>query len=288
MTARELRQVWESAAARLAAAGIDEAGLDAELLLADLLGCSTTLLRVGEFTVDEALLTTYHERIARRAARVPLPHILGWQEFCGLRLAVDQRVLIPRWDSEPLCEALAAELGHEKVRIADLGTGSGALAAALAQLCPAAEVWAVDDAPEALALATQNFAELGLGSRIHPVLGDLAAPLLAQHLAGAFDGVISNPPYIPSAVIASLEPEVRGHEPRHALDGGPDGLQVIARVAPACAALLRLGGVAVIECGSDQAAEVVDVVEAQPALAVLRVVCDLTDRERGVLLRRVR
>ncbi len=283
MTARELRQVWESAAARLAAAGIDAAGHYAEKCWRLLL--FHTLLRVGEFTLTRPA-HDLPQRIARRAARCRAAHprLAG---VLRLRLAVTSALLIPGGTASRCAKPWPPSWAMRSP-IADLGTGSGALAAALAQLCPAAEVWAVDDAPEALALATQNFAELGLGSRIHPVLGDLAAPLLAQHLAGAFDGVISNPPYIPSAVIASLEPEVRGHEPRHALDGGPDGLQVIARVAPACAALLRLGGVAVIECGSDQAAEVVDVVEAQPALAVLRVVCDLTDRERGVLLRRVR
>jgi len=288
MTAVELRACYTNAAARLAAAGIEEAQLDAELLLADLLGCSTTLLRVGDFAVDGAVLQAYEERIRRRAARVPLPHILGWQEFCGLRLTVDPRVLIPRWDSEPLCEALAAEVGPGARRIADLGTGSGALAAALAQLCPAAELWAVDDAPEALMLATENFQALGFGRRIHAVAGDLAQPLLAAGLAASFDGVISNPPYIPTSVIASLEPEVRDHEPRHALDGGVDGLDVLARVVDACGKLLRVGGAAVIECGFDQAAQVQQLVGEQPALAALRVVRDLGDRDRGVLLRRTR
>lgn len=285
MNAAQLRLHYQAAAARLAEAGIEEARLDAELLLAELLGCSTTALRLGDHELTSDLLAEYDDRIARRAARVPLPHILGWQEFCGLRLAVDSRVLIPRWDSEPLCEALAAEVCPAS-RLADLGTGSGALAAAIAQLCPTAEVWAVDDDRHALAVASRNFRALGLAERIHAVHGDLAEPLLSDGLAGTFDGVISNPPYIPTGVLATLEPEVRCHEPRHALDGGADGLRVIARVVPACANLLRPGGVAVIECGDDQAAAVAALVDTSSTLEVLRIVRDLGDRERGLMLRR--
>lgn len=286
MTVRELAEVCEAAAARLAAAGIDEARLDAELLLADLLGCSITGLRLGPRAVDDALLAAYNDRIVTRAARVPLPYIIGWQEFYGLRLAVDRRVLIPRWDSEPVCEALADELGPGPARLADLGTGSGALAAALAKLLPEAEVWAVDDDPGAHAVATANFASLGFTDRIHAVLGNLGEPLAAAGLQGSFDGVISNPPYIPSGVVPTLAPEVRGHEPRHALDGGLDGLRLLAQVIPVTAGLLRPGGSAVVECGSDQAEAVAGMVARHPLLEVRQIVRDLGGRNRAVLFRR--
>ena len=283
MTASALRERLDRAAARLAAAGIEEARLDAELLLADLLGVSRTMLRITDLALTPELDAEYQARLTRRETREPLPYIVGWQEFCGLRLEVNQQVLIPRWDSEPLCEALAETLADRgPVRIADLGTGSGALAAAMARLLPEAEVWAIDDDPEALAVASRNFAALGLAGRIHVSHGDLGDGFPDDW----FDGVICNPPYIETAVIETLEPEVRDHEPRHALDGGEDGLAVLRRVVPECARLLALDSFAAIECGDDQAQAVLDLVWQQASVVPSRepVIHDLGGRDRGVLL----
>ena len=189
--------------------------------------------------------------IAERAARRPLQHLVGEVEFFGLTLKVGPEALIPRPDTETLVEAALLRFerrGPAPCRIADVGCGTGAIALALASRLPAARVFAVENAPGALGLAAANIRRYNLGSRVRLVRGDL----LADFDPGTLDGVVANLPYIPDAEIAALEPEVRDHEPRDALAGGPDGLDPLRRLAPMAARALRPGGHVLVEIGAGQ------------------------------------
>jgi release factor glutamine methyltransferase len=269
--------------ARFRAAGLEEAAVDAALLLGYVVGAARTLVRLER---ERPLTAEQAARLAvlaeRRAAREPLPYVLGEQEFCGHAFVVDVRALIPRWDSEALVDWLAKRLAdHPAPIVADLGTGSGALAVSLALDLPKSRVEAVDCSAEALDLARSNAARHGVDGRVTFHLGHLAEPLHAAGLAGRVDAVLANLPYIPSADIASLEPEVRAHEPRLALDGGPDGLDVIRACAPRAAALLAHGGCALFECGDGQAAAV-DAILGAAGLDAGGTVNDWGGRPRGV------
>ncbi|MBI2297973.1 MAG: peptide chain release factor N(5)-glutamine methyltransferase, partial [Armatimonadetes bacterium] len=274
-------EALDEAAARLGDAGVESPRVDAELLFAHVLGLSRTLILVH---AARALAPEAAARLGtlvrRRAAREPLAYLIGSQGFLGLVLKCDRRALVPRWDSEPLVERLAGLVeGLPGPRLADLCTGGGALALGLASLVPRAEVWATDLDPEALALAADNVDALGYGGQVHLRRGHLAQPLLDAGLAGTFDGVLCNPPYVPTPELAGLPPEIRCHEPRLALDGGEDGLEVLRQLGPQAAALLRPAGWLVAECGDEQAEE------AMRALSVcglepLEVVPDLAGRDR--------
>ncbi len=189
--------------------------------------------------------------IAERAARRPLQHLVGEVEFFGLTLAVGRAALIPRPDTETLVEAALVRFetnSQAPLRIADVGCGTGAIALALASRLPALHVLALDNAPGALALAAGNVRRTNLESRVRLVAGDLLTPLAS----GSLDGVVANLPYIPNAEIDGLEPEVRDHEPRDALAGGPDGLDPLRRLAPMAARAVRPGGRVLVEIGAGQ------------------------------------
>ncbi len=229
--------------------GIESARLDAELLIAHALGIS----RIQVYTDhDRPLhpdeLTAIRDRVRRRARHEPIAYILGQRGFRDLDLKVDPRVLIPRPETELLVDVALTKLtGVEAPLVVDVGTGSGAIALSIAQARPDAQVIAIDVSPDALAVARENGAANGLGN-VEFLQGDLLTPLGERraHL------VASNPPYIATEACRHLMPDVRDFEPRLALDGGRDGLQVIRRLIPAAAAALRPGGALVIEIGHDQ------------------------------------
>lgn len=227
--------------------------LDAGLLLRTTAGWSAAELiaRSGDL-VPAAVKGRFDALIDERASRRPLQHLVGEVEFFGLTLAVGRAALIPRPDTETLVETALDRFSTNDpapLRIADVGCGSGAIAIALAFHLPAAHVFAIDNAAEALDLAAANIRRCHLGSRIRLVGGDLLADFGPQTL----DGVVANLPYIPDAEIETLEPEVRDHEPRAALSGGPDGLDPLRRLGPMAATALRPGGALAIELGAGQA-----------------------------------
>jgi release factor glutamine methyltransferase len=231
---------WTSG--RFTEKGIASARLDAEVLLAHVLGQSRVQLYTGfDRPLEEGELGAYRELIKRRLAGEPVAYLVGAQEFWSLPLAVDERVLVPRRDTETLVEVALRAGG---TRVADVGTGSGAIALALAKERPAALVVATDISEDALAVARANAAKLGLAVDFRH--GDLLAPL-----EGAFDLIVSNPPYVPTTDLAHLAPEVQ-REPRLALDGGADGLDVLRRLVPAARAQLTPGGTLAVEHGFDQ------------------------------------
>src|SRR3989442_13230826 len=240
-------------AARLGEAGLDSARHDAELLLAAVLATDRLSLYVEPTRpVDGEATARYRELIDRRAGHDPVQYILGWEEFRGLRLTVTPDVLIPRPETEGLVErALELLTGHQGAVVADVGTGSGAIACALAAARPDLELLAVDQSLGALAVASDNVRALGLASRVRLVAGDLFGPLAS--LGGSLDMVVANPPYLPAMTLASLPAEVARFEPRLALDGGPDGMRILRRLIAEAPAFLRPGGWLVMEIGEEQA-----------------------------------
>ncbi|HEY0758821.1 MAG TPA: peptide chain release factor N(5)-glutamine methyltransferase [Acidisarcina sp.] len=222
---------------------------DAELLLmraADL--SRSTVLTSGKQRLSPEIIEGYRRMVERRAAFEPVQYILGEQEFFGLRFEVTRDVLIPRPETEHLVEALLARMPRDRaVRIADVGTGSGAIAVALARELPQAELTALDISPEALLVAVRNAEQHGVGRRVRFALSDL---LQAVCEGPAFDAIVSNPPYIGDG--EALERQVRDHEPRAALFGGETGFEVYERLIPQAAALLRPGGWLLLEIGASQ------------------------------------
>lgn len=219
--------------------------LDAELLLAHALGVRRLDLYLRfEEPVPPAARERYRELVQRRALeRVPVAYLTGAREFWSLPLAVTPATLIPRPDTETLVRAV---LELQPRRIAEVGTGCGAVALALASELPGAELVAVDVSPEALAVAVANAERLGLAERIRFLPGDGVVGL-----EGPFDVVASNPPYVPSGELEKLPPEVQ-HEPRLALDGGPEGLDFIGGLIRTTPPLLARGGVLALEVGAGQ------------------------------------
>jgi release factor glutamine methyltransferase len=280
------------AARRLRAGGSRSPRLDAELLLASALGCSRPELfrdPARPLGGDEA--ARFEGLLARREAREPVAYILGHRAFRTIDLEVTPDVLIPRADTETLVdvalEALAAvpvagpDPEGEPLAL-DVGTGSGCVALALAAEDPFVRVVATDVDPGALAVARRNAARLGLARRVEFVLSDLFADVAER----SFDLVVSNPPYVPAAEYEALEPNVRDYEPRLALHGGDDGLDICRRLIPGAALLLRGGGTLALEVGAGQAREVSALVEAAGAYEPPGQRDDLSGIPRVVFARR--
>jgi release factor glutamine methyltransferase len=248
-------------AARLRAHDIETPDLDARLLVGEVTGLDLTRLVLA---ADRVLTPDEAARLAafaqRRIAGEPVARIIGHQEFWGLPLQLSPATLVPRPDTETVVEA-ALDIARnwsdqdgadrEALRIADLGTGTGAILLALLSEWPNASGVATDLSLEALVTARDNADRLGLADRARFVACDYAAAL-----AGPFDLIVSNPPYIPAAEIATLAVEVRSHDPRRALDGGDDGLDAYRAIAPQAAARLRPGGALIVEVGQGQSAAV--------------------------------
>ena len=236
----------------LAGKGIENARLEAEWLLCEAL----SLDRVGLYlNFDKPLqdneLASFRSLVARRAKREPLQHILGTQEFMGLEFKTTAAALIPRHDTEVLVsEALRVFPAARSVL--DIGAGSGCVAIAIGKNLPAAAVVSVDISPEALELAQRNAALNGVTVDFRQ--GSLFGPVQDEQ----FDLIVSNPPYIPAADIATLEPEVREYEPQAALDGGADGLYFYRTIIPAAPGHLHPGGWLLLEIGAGQSGVVTE------------------------------
>lgn len=271
------------AAAALAMAGCEEPRRRVRRLVAAALGLSSAEV----FAHPERLLAIAEqeriaEMLARMAAGEPLTRILGRREFWGLEFALSPDTLDPRPETETVIEAVLARRPDRKqvYRILDLGTGSGCLLLALLSEFPNATGIGVDLAAGAAATARHNAEALGLPGRARFLVGDWGAAL-----AGPFDIVVANPPYIPSAAIPALPPEVREHDPHRALDGGADGLAAYRAIAADLRRLLAPGGVFAAEIAADQA-ESVTAVLTRAGLRVEAVLPDLAGLPRCVLARR--
>ncbi len=230
-----------------------EADRDAGLLLAHVLQMETGRLQARPGTpVGPEEAARYRALVARRGTRVPLQYLTGVQEFWSLRFEVTPAVLIPRPETEGLVEALLRLNRAADPVVMDIGTGSGCLAVVAAREIPGARVYATDLSEAALEIARRNAAAHGVAGRIEFRAGDLFEPLRAAGLAGRADFILSNPPYVRDGDLPGLMPEVRDHEPRAALLGGPDGFDAHRRLAAEAPGCLRPGGHLLAEIGFGQ------------------------------------
>jgi release factor glutamine methyltransferase len=279
VTGAPVREALESAVDALAAAGVDEPRLDAELLLGEATGRSrAALVAAPGAEVPPAAGRRFGEMVRRRLRREPVAYILGRKGFRRLELAVDPRVLVPRPETELLVE-LALEL--RPTRVLDVGTGSGAIALAVADELPDAAVTATDTSPAALEVARGNAGRLGFSERVRFLEGTL------PDAAGGWDLILANLPYVPERDWPSLQPEVTKHEPREALLAGPDGLDAYRAFIPECALLLsryanQTKGALAVELGEGQASAVAELMR-EAGFGGIEARCDLAGIERVVL-----
>jgi release factor glutamine methyltransferase len=270
-----VRDALDSATGALTAAGVDSPRLDAELLLADAMGVDRGVIVSDPGRgLDPAQARRFQEHARRRVQREPVAYILGRKGFRTIDLAVDGRVLIPRPETEHLVEA-ALDLPRG-ARVADVGTGSGAVALALKAERPDLELIGTEASEGALDVARRNAAALGLDVEL--LHGDLLEPV-----TGHLDAVLSNPPYVAEHERVGLAPDITRHEPDEALFAGDDGLDVIRRLAPQAAA--SGASVLALEVGYGQAAAVEEIVRLA-GFADTEVVADLADIDRVVVGRR--
>jgi release factor glutamine methyltransferase len=274
-----LVQAWTSARKRLEAVGIDSPVIDARLLVEAAADASRVDIVTDPYrALSQAQEDRLEDYVARRERREPVSHILGRKGFWKIMLSVTPDVLTPRPDTEVIVDhALRAFDEHRAFSVLDLGVGSGAILLSILAERPRAKGLGVDVSEEALAVARENAARLGLEKRVALLRGDWTAGLDAE----SFDLVVSNPPYIPSADIAGLDPEVRDHEPRLALDGGADGLDAYRQLAPEILRVLRPGGHFLVEIGFDQA-QAVTALFGEAGAEALEVLRDLANRDRVV------
>jgi len=257
-------EVIQRSAAFLAGKGVESPRRNVEELLAHVLGLPRLQLYLQFDRVLTASQTdAARELVQRRGRREPLQHLVGSVSFCGLELTVGPQALIPRPETELLAEAAARFLAGLEARepeVLDFGAGSGCLAVTLAVKVQAARVHALDISPAALELARRNAAAHGVADRIAFHCGD---GLAAAPSGTTLDLIVSNPPYIPTAEIARLEPEVRDHDPRAALDGGADGLDYYRLLAAEARPLLEPEGRIMLELGDGQAESVRELFHGQ-------------------------
>lgn len=274
-----LVKAWTAAKERLKDAGIDQPAIDARLMLE----VAADVTRTEIVTDPYRMLTaeqwaTLDDYLTRRARREPVSHIIGRKGFWKILLQVNKNVLTPRPETEVIVdEVLKAFPENMSFSMLDLGVGSGAILLAILAERPAARGLGVDVSDEALAVARENAASLDLNNRAALLRGDWTTGLGDE----GFDLVVSNPPYIASHVIETLEPEVRVHEPRLALDGGPDGLDAYRQLAPEVLRVLKPGGMFAVEIGYDQSADV-EALFRQAGASNVRTIKDLSTHDRVV------
>jgi release factor glutamine methyltransferase len=275
-----LLEAWSGAQKRLKSAGVDSPSIDARLLLeaaADVTRLEVISDPYRALTAEQA--AHFDDYVERRSRREPVARILGRKGFWKLLLQVSPEVLTPRPETERVVDIALEAFPEEGASFSmlDLGVGSGAILLSVLAERPAAKGLGVDISEGALAVARDNAASLGLAGRASFLRTDWTRGLPDE----AFDLVTSNPPYIPTGDIEGLEPEVAAHEPRLALDGGPDGLDAYRVLAPEMLRVLKPGGRFAVEIGWDQGAAVKALFE-QAGAQELRIVRDLSDRDRVV------
>ena len=263
--------------------GIETPRLDAEVLLASVLGTERLGLYLRfDQPLDAAELAAMHELVRRRGNREPVAHLVGTREFHGLSFQSDARALVPRPETELLVDVTLAALPPEACSVCEIGVGAGCVAVTLAVERPAWRVTGTDISADALELAVANIAHHGITDRVA-----LAAGSLFAGRTEIFDAVISNPPYVATADCDGAMPEVAQFEPRVALDGGVDGLDVIRELVAAAPERLRSGGLLALECGRGQAPSIAALLRDSGAFDMIEMHRDLAEIQRVVTARRV-
>lgn len=263
----------------------DNIRLDLELMLAHVLKINRAKLYANlnrELTCRE--FTEYSKMLFQRLNSEPMAYILGHKEFMYIDLIVNKDVLIPRPETEILVEEVLKRLNKMsgELKVADIGTGSGAIAVSIAKMNADVKVEAVDISARALEIAKYNAVNNGVADKITFHLGDLMESLKNHK----FNAIVSNPPYIPTDIIDTLEPEVKDYEPRLALDGGEDGLNFYRRLICDTPALLTEGGFLAVEIGYDQGKAVKDLMEVSHKFKTVEVIKDLSQLDRVIIARR--
>lgn len=273
-------EALDQATQRLASAGCDSPRNDAQILAAHLLGCGTMDLGLRRRDELPSKMAEFASLVERRAAREPLQHILGVAWFGPLELAVGPGVFIPRPETEVLADwAVRQAQRADAPVVVDLCTGSGAIAAHVAHEVPSAQVYAVELSDDALVWTRKN-----VPSTVTVVKADVTDPALLSQLAGEVDVVVSNPPYVPETL--DLSPEVY-HDPHMAVFSGADGMELIPRMLPNCATLLKSGGAVGIEHDDTTSQAVMDAVQETGHFVDIAPLADFTGRHRFVTARRV-
>lgn len=284
-----LAEAINGAAITLSSAGITHARLDAEVLLSKIIRKDRVwLITHRDDVLDDNDQRDFDEALRRRTRREPLQHIIGNQEFWGLEFKVTPDVLIPRPETELIIEAALAVVQDRnlKVRIIDLGTGSGCIAVSLAKELAFAHVIATDASEKALAVARENARNHSVADRIRYLEGDLFEPLEALDIRGQIDIIVSNPPYVKAGDLPTLQPEVRDYEPELALVAGPEGTEIAKRIIQIAPDYLKKNGALIMEMGVDQAAALTRMVEAAGVYGKPEVLKDLAGIERVIVARK--
>lgn len=286
-----VRRLLEWTPTFLANKGVDQPRLSAELLLSHVLHVPRIKLYTDyDRVLDDRLLGGFRELVRRAAAEEPIAYLTGRAHFFSLEFEVDRNVLIPRPDTETLVEEVLQTVrnvpGLETPRMLDLCTGSGCVAAAVAKNLKSATVLAIDLSEPAVAIAQRNMQKLGVGDRVVVQQGDLYEPLTQRVDGAPFDLIVSNPPYIPTDQLASLDRSVIDYEPRLALDGGPDGLALHRRILEGATRHLLPGGRMFLEIAFDQADAARELVANSPLWAEAKIVKDQAGHNRVLALRR--
>ena len=264
---------------QLAEAGVNSPRLDSEIILAHTLNLSRTDL----WTQDKRVLSESEKKIAkknveRRLNREPVSLIVGHQEFWSLDFVVDGNVLTPRPETELVIETALNCISSHTARILDLGTGSGALAVTIAKEVPECKVSAIDIDPNALSIAKENAVRHGVADRVEFICTDL----IKSAWSGCFSIILSNPPYIKSADIKKIMPEVQNYEPEKALDGGITGLDFYRAIIPMAIDRLEENGFLILEIGHDQADEVTALLNNFSCYQNIKVIQDYSGYDRVV------
>jgi len=261
--------------------GSESPRLDAEVMLAFVLDWQRVQLYTHyDDEVGERSRGDFRDLVRRRAEGAPVAYLVGRKEFYSLSFEVCSDVLIPRPETEFVVVEFLASCGKlERPRVVDVGTGSGCLAVACAQHHPSAQITAIDLSSPALELARKNASKHGLAGRIDFRLGNLLEPVAGEE---PFSAILSNPPYIPTGQIATLESGVRDHEPHLALDGGEDGLRIVSRLIDQAIVLLEPGGHLILEIGTAQEQPVRSLIEAHSGFDLLPTIHDLRNHPRVV------
>jgi release factor glutamine methyltransferase len=270
----------DEASRRLAAAGVESSHLDAQLLMAEAAGVAREAVVTGSIELSPAILKKFDALIARREKREPLAYIVGHKEFYSLDFEVTPAVLIPRPETEfVVTAALECVAGKADARVLDIGTGSGAIAIAIAINAPRAQITTVDISADAITVASRNVRRHQVQDRVTIRRGDCFHMLDGGASLGTFDAIVSNPPYLHDAEIASLEPEVYRFEPRIALNGGATGLDILQRIAVGAREHLETNGELILEMGVGHAGDVVGLI-TRAGLHVTDVINDLAGQMR--------
>ncbi len=267
---------------------VPNARLDAEVLLCHAMGRDRAWLLIHmQDQLDDQGLRIFEKSIDRRSVREPLQYITGIQEFWGLSFKVTPDVLIPRPETEFVVEAaLKTVTGHPAPVIIDLCTGSGCIVISLAKELPKARFFATDRSDRALHIAQENARQNGVADRIRFLDGDLFGPVEEMDLRGRLDCIVTNPPYVRSDELATLQPEVRDFEPEMALIAGPEGTEIAERILHEAPEYLKTGGSLIMEMGIGQSTRLRKILDDTGRFGSIELVKDLAGIERVIVVRR--